>query len=93
MIFLCLLLSPGLPRGLPAEDFTDRILGGLESSVISPLNETHTVLMPDFSRPLAISPTDWLHNTQVGVKKAISTPSPLRCLPTFDEFLIRSVVS
>lgn len=57
-MFLCIFLSPGLPRGLPAEDFKDRIPGGLDSPVISFLNETHTVLIPDSSSPLAISPTD-----------------------------------
>ena len=93
MIYLCIFLSPGLPRGLPAEDFTDKIRGGRDSVVISCLNETHTVLIPDSSRPLAISPTDWLHNTQVGVKKAISTPSPFRCLPALIEFLISGAVS
>lgn len=93
MIFLCIFMSPGLPSGFPAEVFTDNILGGLDSPVISFLKETHTVLIPDSSSPLAISPTDWLHNTQVGVKKAISTPSPFRCLPALTELLIRGAVS
>jgi hypothetical protein len=54
----CIFLSPGFPRGLPGENFRERILGGLVSSMISFLNVTHTVLMPDSSMPLAVSPTD-----------------------------------
>ncbi|MEW6599859.1 MAG: hypothetical protein AB1499_02725, partial [Nitrospirota bacterium] len=92
MIFLCIFLSPGFPSGLPVVDFTARIRGGLDSAVISFRKETHTVLMPDSSSPLAISPTDWLHNTHVGVKKAISTPSFFRYLPAFNDCLRRGAV-
>jgi hypothetical protein len=51
-------VSPGLPRGLPGENFMDNTLGGLASSIMSLRNVAHTVLMPAFSTPLAISPTD-----------------------------------
>lgn len=83
MTFLWNLILPGLPSGLPAEVFTDRILGGLESEVMSFLNVAHTVLMPDFSMYRAISPTDWVQSTQVGVRKAISTSSFLSWRPAF----------
>ncbi len=51
-------MLPGLPSGLPADELTDRILGGLDSSVISFLNVAQTVLMPASSMLLAINPTD-----------------------------------
>lgn len=54
----CIFLSPGCPRGLPGENLRESILGGLVSSIMSFLNVTHTVLMPDSSIPLAVSPTD-----------------------------------
>ena len=82
----CVLISPGAPSGLPADDFTQTILGGLESSVISFLNVMHTVLTPAFSMALAISPTDWQQSTQAGVRKTISTPSFLTRLPSSSEF-------
>ncbi len=86
IISLCIFLSPGLPSGLPGENLRDNILGGFVSSISSLLNVTHTVLMPDSSSPLATSPTDWLQMTHVGVRKAISTPSPLSRFPTVREF-------
>jgi hypothetical protein len=76
-------ISPGLPSGLPGENFIDSVLGGLASSMMSLLNVVHTVLIPASSIPRAISPTDWLQITQVGVKNAISTPSSFRRAPAF----------
>jgi hypothetical protein len=58
MIPLWVFMSPGLPSGLPGENFIDKILGGLASSIRSERNVVHTVLIPDASIPLAISPTD-----------------------------------
>lgn len=58
IISRCIFLSPGFPRGLPGENLSDNILGGLASSIKSFLNVTHTVLIPDSSTTLAISPTD-----------------------------------
>jgi hypothetical protein len=51
-------ISPGLPSGLPGENFRDSILGGLASSMMSLRNVVQTVLIPSSSRTLAISPTD-----------------------------------
>ena len=56
MILRWVLLSPGFPSGLPAENFVETIRGGLEISVISFLNEMQTVLTPAFSMFLAIRP-------------------------------------
>ena len=64
----------------------DNTLGGLVSSIMSFRNVVHTVLIPDSSIPLAVSPTDWLQRTQVGVRKAMSTPSFFRRFPTFLAF-------
>lgn len=50
--------SPGFPRGLPGENFMDRILGGRASLMRSLLNVVQTVLIPAPSTPRAISPTD-----------------------------------
>ncbi len=93
MIFPCIFLSPGSPRGLPGGNFRDKILGGLTSSIMSLLNVTHTVLIPDSSIPLETTPTDWLQMIQVGVKKAISTPSSLRRFPAFLAFSRRGPVT
>lgn len=92
IILRWVLLSPGFPSGLPAENLVEIILGGLESSVISFLNEMQTVLTPSCSMFLAITPTDWLQRTHVGVKKAMSTPFSLSILPSFFEFFISSPV-
>jgi hypothetical protein len=51
-------ISPGLPSGLPGENLRDKILGGLANSIRSERNVVHTVLIPEASIPLAISPTD-----------------------------------
>jgi hypothetical protein len=58
IILRCILLSPGFPRGFPAEDLTVTILGGFDNPVMSFLKVTQTVLMPDVSRVLDINPTD-----------------------------------
>ena len=79
-------VSPGLPSGFPGENFMDSTLGGLASSIRSLLNVVHTVLIPASSIPRAISPIDWLQMTQVGVRKAISTPRSFSSAPTFLEF-------
>ena len=92
IILRWVLLSPGLPSGLPAENFVETILGGLESSVISFLNEIQTVLTPAFSMLLAITPTAWLQRTQVGVRKAMSTPFSLSIFPSFFELFNSSLV-
>jgi hypothetical protein len=86
MIPFWVFISPGLPRGLPGENFMDNTLGGLVSSIMSFRKVVHTVLIPASSITLAVSPTDWLQITQVGVRKAMSTPSSLRRFPTSLEF-------
>jgi hypothetical protein len=87
IILRCVSLSPGFPRGLPAENFVETILGGLVSSVISFLNEIQTVLTPAFSIFLAITPIAWLQRTHVGVRKAMSMPLSLSIMPSLAEFL------
>lgn len=82
----CVFTSPGLPSGFPGENFMDKTLGGRASSIRSFLNVVHTVGIPASSTPRAISPTDWLQITQVGVKNAISTRSSFSLAPTFLEF-------
>ncbi len=67
--------------------------GGLVSPIMSLRKVVHTVLMPAFSRPLAISPTDWLQITHAGVRKAMSTPSSFRRFPTIAEFSISGPVT
>ncbi len=86
-------ISPGFPSGFPGENFMDNTLGGLASSIMSLLNVVHTVLIPASSIPRAISPTDWLQITQVGVKNAISIPSSFSRFPAFLELSRRGPVT
>ncbi|MEF9426395.1 MAG: hypothetical protein L0956_04210, partial [Candidatus Mariimomonas ferrooxydans] len=58
VVWSCIFLSSGFPSGLPGENFNDKVLEGLTSSIMSRLKVAQTVLMPDSSTPLAISPTD-----------------------------------
>jgi len=73
MISFCNMALPGSPRGNPKGRSTASARGGRTRRVTSASNVIETVGIPLFSMMLCISPTDWWHIGQTGVRTTAST--------------------
>ena len=71
-----------LAKGVAESIWDSKGSGWLDLLVMPRTKVIETVEIPAASIARWISPTDWLHSGQTGVRKATSTPSDLRCCPT-----------
>ena len=88
---LCWSLLKGSPKGWPRGCSRKTVRGGFIFSEMLRTIEIPTVGIPSFSILLWISPTDWLHIPQPGVRRTTSTLSSFNLRDTSGAVRLTSV--